>query len=83
MWEPLPLTTLWASTACYRDSFTSPPPYSCYLLHAGFLLGLFVDIVNGAACSSEMSFDLQRTTVRYVPEDKILYSQRCRKQTVL
>jgi hypothetical protein len=22
MWEPLPLTTVWAPTACYRDSFT-------------------------------------------------------------
>jgi hypothetical protein len=22
MWEPRRLTTLWASTACYRDSFT-------------------------------------------------------------
>jgi hypothetical protein len=22
MWEPRPLTTLWASTACYRDGFT-------------------------------------------------------------
>jgi hypothetical protein len=22
MWEPQHLTTLWASTACYRDSFT-------------------------------------------------------------
>jgi hypothetical protein len=22
MWEPLPLTTLWSSKACYRDSFT-------------------------------------------------------------
>jgi hypothetical protein len=22
MWEPRPLTILWASTACYRDSFT-------------------------------------------------------------
>jgi hypothetical protein len=22
MWEPRPLTNLWASTACYRDSFT-------------------------------------------------------------
>jgi hypothetical protein len=22
MWEPRPLTTLWASMACYRDSFT-------------------------------------------------------------
>jgi hypothetical protein len=25
MWEPLRLTTLWASTACYRDSFTFLP----------------------------------------------------------
>jgi hypothetical protein len=22
MWKPQPLTTLWAFTACYRDSFT-------------------------------------------------------------
>jgi hypothetical protein len=25
MWEPRRLTTLWASTACYRDSFTFLP----------------------------------------------------------
>jgi hypothetical protein len=25
MWEPRHLTTLWASTACYRDSFTFLP----------------------------------------------------------
>jgi hypothetical protein len=24
MWEPRRLTTLWASTACYRDSFPLP-----------------------------------------------------------
>jgi hypothetical protein len=24
MWEPVRLTTLWASTDCYRDSFTVP-----------------------------------------------------------
>jgi hypothetical protein len=24
MWEPQPLTTLWASTTCYRDNFTLP-----------------------------------------------------------
>jgi hypothetical protein len=30
MWEPRRVTTLWASTACYRDSFTftSPPSVS-------------------------------------------------------
>jgi hypothetical protein len=27
MWEPQRLTTLWASTACYRDSFTLLLPY--------------------------------------------------------
>jgi hypothetical protein len=27
MWEPQPLTTLWAFTACYRDSFTFFLPY--------------------------------------------------------
>jgi hypothetical protein len=26
MWEPRRLTTLWAFTACYRDSFTFYPP---------------------------------------------------------
>jgi hypothetical protein len=24
IWEPRPLTTLWTSTACYRDVFTLP-----------------------------------------------------------
>jgi hypothetical protein len=27
MWDPQRLTTLWACTACYRDSFTLPLPY--------------------------------------------------------
>jgi hypothetical protein len=26
-WEPRPLTTLWASTACYSDNFTFLPYY--------------------------------------------------------
>jgi hypothetical protein len=33
MWEPRRLTTVWASTACYRDSFTS------------FFLPLYTDIL--------------------------------------
>jgi hypothetical protein len=28
MWDPQRLTTLWASTACYRDSFTFLPTQS-------------------------------------------------------
>jgi hypothetical protein len=27
MWEPRRLTTVWASTACYRDSFTFLLPF--------------------------------------------------------
>jgi hypothetical protein len=34
MWAPRRLTALWASTACYRDSFTLPfyllTPHACY-----------------------------------------------------
>jgi hypothetical protein len=30
MWEPRRLTTLWASTACYRDSFTFLPVFWTY-----------------------------------------------------
>jgi hypothetical protein len=29
MWKPRRLTTLWASTACYRDSFTLPFYLGC------------------------------------------------------
>jgi hypothetical protein len=41
MWEPLPLTTLWAFTACYRDSFHGMAKEKCrvckliYLWFAG------------------------------------------------
>jgi hypothetical protein len=33
MWEPQHLTTLWASTACYRDSFT----FTHFLLYQGYI----------------------------------------------
>jgi hypothetical protein len=45
------------------------PGYSCYLLHAGFLLGFFVDPDDGTTYSSETSLDSQRTTQSYIPED--------------
>jgi hypothetical protein len=32
MWEPRRLTTLWASTACYRDSFTLRLPLTLPVL---------------------------------------------------
>jgi hypothetical protein len=34
MWEPQRLTTLWASTACYRDSFT----YLLFILISQFVV---------------------------------------------
>jgi hypothetical protein len=37
----------------------------CYLLHAGFLLGLFFDPEDGS------DIFLQRTTRRYIPDDRI------------
>jgi hypothetical protein len=30
-----------------------------------------------ATCSSEMSLDFQRTTQRFIPEDKTLHNHRC------
>jgi hypothetical protein len=43
MWEPQHLTTLWASTACYRDSFT----FTFYYLIIGLcVLGFCVHTDN-------------------------------------
>jgi hypothetical protein len=33
IWEPQRLVTLWASTACYRDSFTFKNPWLMVKLH--------------------------------------------------
>jgi hypothetical protein len=35
MWEPQHLTTLWVSTACYRDTFT---PFTYYVLGRSWLI---------------------------------------------
>jgi hypothetical protein len=44
---------------------------------AGFMLGLFFDPENGGACCSETSVSLQRSTWRYIPEDRTLHNHRC------
>jgi hypothetical protein len=36
MWDPRRLTTLWASTACYRDSFTFTFCYTPILFVSGW-----------------------------------------------
>jgi hypothetical protein len=46
-----------------------------YLFHAGFLLGLHLDME--ATCSSEMSVDFQRTTICHTPEGRTLQDHRC------
>jgi hypothetical protein len=51
-----------------------PPPSSglkssaCYLLHAGFLLGLFFDLKIEVTCSSETSVDFLHITRHYIQE---------------
>jgi hypothetical protein len=44
--------------------------YTCYLLRAGFLPGSFSALKIEALCSSDKSVEFQRTTRRYVPEDR-------------
>jgi hypothetical protein len=61
-------TPSWDITPC--SSLREPS--ACYLLHAGFLLGLFFDLYMEATCSSEKMADFQRTKWRYIPEDKNL-----------
>jgi hypothetical protein len=46
----------------------------CYLLHAGFSLGLFSTLNMEATCSSETSVDFQRSTRRFIPGDRTLDS---------
>jgi hypothetical protein len=51
---------------------------ACYPLHAGILLGLFFDPED--VCDvllPETSVELQRTTRRYIPEDRTLHNHRC------
>jgi hypothetical protein len=50
--------------------------YGCYLLRAGFLLGLYFDPEIEATYLSETSVDFQRTTRRYISEDKTIQHER-------
>jgi hypothetical protein len=47
MWDPRRLTTLWASAACYRDSFTLPYLTLPYLTFTVLVdLGRFFSFLN-------------------------------------
>jgi hypothetical protein len=52
---------------------------SCYLLNAGFLLGLFFQLEDGETCYSETPVHFQRIAQRYIVEDKTLPNHRCEK----
>jgi hypothetical protein len=41
------------------------------------LLGLFFTLKMEAICSSETSFDIQRSTRRYISEDSTLHNHHC------
>jgi hypothetical protein len=88
MWEPRRLTTLWAFTACYRDSFTLPyqlyrPTFEpglphaaryCYCLPpAGCSLGLLFEPKDGR----KISFRNTRKLLRQIPEVSTVHSDRC------
>jgi hypothetical protein len=47
MWDPQRLTTLWASMACYRDSFTFT-----FLPYITFQLGLVLFVIQASSDSS-------------------------------
>jgi hypothetical protein len=53
IWEPRRLTTLWASTACYRDSFTSylSPIHAICSAHL-ILLDLIILLILAEECKS-------------------------------
>jgi hypothetical protein len=48
---------------------------ACYLLHAGFLLGLFFDLKMEDTFSTKTPVHFQRTTRRYIPEGTTLHSK--------
>jgi hypothetical protein len=50
---------------------------ACYLLHAGFLHGLFLDPEDGVDFSSETSADFQQSTQLYIPECRRTHNHRC------
>jgi hypothetical protein len=49
----------------------------CYPFLAGFLFELFFDLKMKATYSTEMSVDVQRTTVCYIPEDGAVHNHCC------
>jgi hypothetical protein len=62
MWEPQHLTTLWASTACYRDNFTFYFFFYCHLYPDDVKVSYFLCLTKislSVSLTINMSYDLQ------------------------
>jgi hypothetical protein len=82
MWEPRRLTTLWASTSCYRDSFTLLLPFNvrqfaamvtwnCVITMANHVLREpFICCYEMWAYSCPLKFGFPSCTVRVGPKVK-------------
>jgi hypothetical protein len=51
--------------------------FTCCLLHAGFLFGLFLNCCDRGTTFLWMSADFQQTTQHYIPADRTLHSYCC------
>jgi hypothetical protein len=74
MWEPRRLTTLWASTGCYRDSFTftlaALGDYDAFYLHSNRLLSNEVLPVAVHLCIHKyMSYVSRPSSYTWPPPD--------------
>jgi hypothetical protein len=54
-----------------------PNVCACYVRLGGSLLGLFFILQTEATYFSETFANIQRTTLRYAPEDRILHFANC------
>jgi hypothetical protein len=62
------------SQPTFRSNTSLPPSGSKNMLCIATCLTLMLE----ATCSSETSVDFQRTTRRYIPEDRTLHKPRCK-----
>jgi hypothetical protein len=65
MWEPRRVTTLWAFTACYRDSFTFLL-FTLILICTRNILGIFLGVKGG-----------RRVRLRTLPQSMSRLSRKC------